>query len=175
MNKTVTIKSTSNNHIVKDGVVYARPAMATPNRSKDNRLFLSYNLGMDLHIPGGVIALIMPPNEASHYSVTQTGMFVLTPGEHKDITIEYKINTDAIPRVFEQEEICAQIVFVSTGTINFDNIVLTPVKDGVPEMGSIKEEDLVNTQDQANHVEMVDPVATLYTSGVEPNQEIVEA
>ena len=119
----IKIISSKNDYVIKDGVLFAKPAGATPMVGKDNRMYLSYDLGFKLVIPTGMIALILAPNDASKYSVAQCGNFMLLPGTHETVNIEYKINTDAIPRVFEKDEVCAQILFISTASVEFENII----------------------------------------------------
>lgn len=122
----IKVYTTENKHHTKDGVLFAKPVSAAPMVGKDNKMFLSYKLGMDIEVPAGMIGLILAPNESSIYSVSQTGNFVLMPGLNKDVTIEYKINTDSIPRVFEQDEVCAQIVFLSTASVQFETVIVSP-------------------------------------------------
>jgi hypothetical protein len=119
MNK-IKVISEKSNFVIKDGVIFANPSGATPAIAMDNRMYVSYDLGIKLIIPTGVVALLLPPNNASRFSVSQTGNFVLLPGVHENVSIEYKVNTDAIPRVFEKDEQCAQIVFVSTEQMQFE-------------------------------------------------------
>lgn len=122
MNK-IKIISSKNDYIIKDGVVLAKPAGVTPSVGRDNKMYISYDLGLKLVIPNGMIALILPPNESSKFSVYQSGNFVLLPGTHDQVSMEYKINTDAVPRVFEKDEICAQIIFISTHGIEFETVI----------------------------------------------------
>ena len=119
----IKVISKKNDYVIKDGVIFAKPAGVTPAMAKDNRMYLVYDLGLKLVIPKGCIALILPPNESSKFSVSQTGNFVLLPGEHESVSIEYKVNTDAIPRVFEKDEVCAQIVILDTANVEFETIV----------------------------------------------------
>lgn len=123
MNYKVKISSVKNDHFIKDNVLFAKPKGATPMSGKDNKMFIVYDLGLKITVPNGIIGLILPPNNSSMYSVAQTGNFILMPGNHDNVSIEYKINTDAIPRVFEQNEVCAQILFLSVGDISFESIV----------------------------------------------------
>ena len=149
----IKIVSTKSDYFVKDGVIFAKPANAYPNVGKDNKMYLAYDLGFKLTIPSGVIAMILPPNDASKYSVFQSGNFVLLPGVHDSVTIEYKINTDAIPRVFEQQEICAQIVFLSTKELEFESIVeeiKEETKDGV-SADNTKSDTEQNLSDTSNY------------------------
>ena len=126
MNK-VKVISEKNNFVIKDGVIFANPNGATPVAAMDNRMYIIYDLGIKLVIPTGMIALILPPNNSSRFSVAQSGNFVLLPGVHEKVSIEYKINTDSIPRVFEKDEQCAQIVFISTEQVQFETEIA--VKD----------------------------------------------
>lgn len=129
MNYKVKITSSKNDHFVKDGVLFAKPTGAIPMVGKDNKLFISYDLGLSIVVPAGVIGLILPPNNSSMFSVAQTGNFILMPGTHEKVSIEYKTNTDAIPRVFEKDEICAQILFLTVGDISFENVIEEETKD----------------------------------------------
>jgi len=134
MNKnTIKVISKKSDYFIKDNVLFARPVGALPLIAKDNRMYLAYDLGINLVIPTGMIALVMAPNDSSKYSVTQTGNFVLLPGTHENVTIEYKVNTDAIPRVFEQSETCAQIVFVQTNSLTFETEIIEDVKIRIEE------------------------------------------
>lgn len=137
MNYKVKISSSNNVHFTKDGVLFAKPIGATPMIGKDNKMFISYDLGVGITIPVGVIGLILPPNNASMFSVSQTGNFILMPGVHEKVTIEYKINTDAIPRVFEKEEVCAQILFLTPGDIEIENEVIEDEKRAGKDESSI--------------------------------------
>ena len=128
----IKVYTSENKHVTKDGVLFAKPVSAMPFAGKDNKMFLSYKLGMDIEIPAGMVGLILPPNEASSFSVSQTGQFILMPGLNKDVTIEYKINTDSIPRVFEQNEICAQIVFLSLSAVDFETVIVKATQEEQP-------------------------------------------
>ena len=135
MNK-IKVISEKNNFVIKDGVIFANPNGATPAIAMDNRMYVIYDLGIKLVIPTGVVALLLPPNNASKFSVAQTGNFVLLPGVHENVSIEYKVNTDSIPRVFEKDEQCAQIVFISTEQVQFETEIVvneTETKDSVNE------------------------------------------
>lgn len=135
MNK-IKVISEKNNFVIKDGVIFANPNGATPAIAMDNRMYVIYDLGIKLVIPTGVVALLLPPNNASKFSVAQTGNFVLLPGVHENVSIEYKVNTDSIPRVFEKDEQCAQIVFISTEQVQFETEIVvneTETKDSVKE------------------------------------------
>lgn len=135
MNK-IKVISEKNNFVIKDGVIFANPNGATPAIAMDNRMYVIYDLGIKLVIPTGVVALLLPPNNASRFSVAQTGNFVLLPGVHENVSIEYKVNTDSIPRVFEKDEQCAQIVFISTEQVQFETEIVvneTETKDSVKE------------------------------------------
>ena len=158
----IKIVSTKSDYFVKDGVIFAKPANAYPNVGKDNKMYLAYDLGFKLTIPSGVIAMILPPNDASKYSVFQSGNFVLLPGVHESVTIEYKINTDAIPRVFEQQEICAQIVFISTKELEFESIVEETKEDAKEDVSvdSVKYDAEQNLPETSNYeVEVSDQQA----------------
>ena len=141
MNK-VKVISEKNNFVIKDGVIFANPDGATPTVAMDNRMYIIYDLGIKLVIPTGMIALVLPPNNSSRFSVSQSGNFVLLPGVHEKVSIEYKINTDSIPRVFEKDEQCAQIVFISTEQAQFETEIVTNEAEAKEPVPVVEEEAL---------------------------------
>ena len=170
----IKVISSKNDYVIKDGVLFAKPAGVLPAVGKDNRMYLSYDLGIKLVIPNGVIAFVMAPNESSMHSVVQSGNFVLLPGTHEKVSIEYKINTDAIPRVFEKDEICAQIVFLNSTTSTFETIIEEAEKVADPEPVKSIDEEQNQPMTTSEWAGEVDNANGEYTPLNAPNNEVTE-
>lgn len=110
--KSISIITKNNTHTVKDGVLNAKSDRLVPIRGLDGRMILRYYFDFKIDIPSGAIGLVLPPNTASSTSLAQVGSFVLMPGLTEEPYIDYKLNTDAIPSVYEKEDFCASIVFL---------------------------------------------------------------
>jgi hypothetical protein len=151
---TIKVTSKTNNFVVKDNVIFAKPNGVTPMVGPDNRMFIRYDLGLSLFIPNGYIALLLPPNEASTRSLAQSGSFVLLPGAH-DVVMDYKINTDAVPKVFEKDDVCAQIVFINTAAVLIKTEV---VEESKPDSQATTEITTVEEQEQGE----VNPITSAY-------------
>lgn len=110
--KTIIVTTQTNTHQVKDGVLSVKSDRLVPVRGNDGRMILRYYFDCKITVPQNVIGLVLPPNVASGMSLSQVGSYILFPGVNEEPFIEYKINTDAIPAVFEQQDFCASIIFL---------------------------------------------------------------
>jgi len=156
----IKVISSKNEYVIKDGVILAKPAGVTPSVGRDNKMYISYDLGLKLVIPTGMIALILPPNESSRFSVYQSGNFILMPGTHDNVIMEYKINTDAVPRVFEKDEVCAQIIFISTSNVEFETVIeeeKSAAVESKPEENKVSEPDNDEAMPAENYNDTSDP------------------
>lgn len=150
--KTIIITTQANTHQIKDGILSVKSGRLIPVRGNDGRMILRYYFDCKITIPQNVIGLVFPPNTASSMSLSQVGSYILFPGVNEEPFIEYKINTDAIPAVFEQQDFCASIVFlpIMTDLPGFGiETVIKPIDD--PKTG----EDFTKAEDRQADVSNV--------------------
>lgn len=115
-NKAIVVTTTDNTHQYKHGILTVKSNNLVPVKSLDNRILLRYMFDCSIFVPDGVLGIILPPQGSEYSSLSQVGSYILPPGLHSQPSISYKINTDAMPSVFEKEDFCASIVFVYTGS-----------------------------------------------------------
>lgn len=137
--KTISIKTKSNTHSIKDGVLSVKSDRLLPVRGIDGKMVLRYFFDLSLTIPKGVIGLVLPPNELSMLSIDHVGSFIFLPGVIEEPFIDFKLNTDVIPTVLEKEDIVANIIFLNA-VLDADIKVET----------IIAEDDAVETKNNAN-------------------------
>ena len=153
--KIILIETTNNSHVEKDGVVSVKSDRLIPVRGMDGRMVLRYYFDCAITVPQGTIGFIVPPNNTSIMSLTQVGQFLLMPGRNAEPCIEYKLNTDAIPAVYEKDDFCASIVFLPIGLNGNAGRIKTEIvkpaeETTAPKQG--KEQADVNPTDQVQEV-----------------------
>ena len=166
--KLISIRTQKNTHLIKDGVLSVKGESLVPVKAQDGRMILRYYFDCKISIPNGVIGLIMPPNTLSNKSLYHSGSYILLPGENENPYIEYKINTDAIPVVLEQDDYCASILFFkSIGDSDSDQVGFNTVIE--PKVEEEKQSELNDSMTAA-----IEPTGEMYP-GSQPENDLPDS
>lgn len=93
----------------------------TQETDNSGKMILVYHTDIAVEIPDGYVGLLFMKSSISRRSLSLTNAVgVIDAGYRGEIMAKYKVNTDAIPTIYQTNEAFCQLVIVPT-------MILTPV------------------------------------------------
>ena len=93
---------------VKNGIIELKAIDIITEVGRDGRVIIGYKTGLEVLLSDGEIGFIYMPDRAAGNSLyPAAGTQVVKPGDSGELIVRYKTNTDAIPSVFDKDDVCA--------------------------------------------------------------------
>ena len=130
--KITKINSIAKTPEVINGMINFEAVDVMVEAGADNKVVLGYKTGLTIEMNEDEIGILFTPERAVGNSLYQAGGPQIVVGSStEELVVRYKVNTDAIPSLFKQEDVIARMVIVKKPTIEFewDDISEAPKKE----------------------------------------------
>lgn len=120
-------------------LVFSVAAMGT-GAGRDNKIIIEYKAGFSVEIPEGYIGMLLPISRIFIGSLSMpSSIETFTPGWH-DVVARFKINTDAIPSVFEVKDEFVKLILIKNTTIDpvLDDVMAEEPEANEPVLDSVE-------------------------------------
>lgn len=85
----------------------------TQEFDRSGKMILAYHTGLSVEIPEGYVGLIFSEPSISQRSLALTdGVGILSSGNDGEIVVKFKITTDALPTIYNKEELIARMIVI---------------------------------------------------------------
>jgi hypothetical protein len=106
---------------VTNGIISFEAVDVSVEAGADNKVVLGYKTGLTIEMNEDEIGILLAPERAVGNSLYQAGGPQIVVGSStEELVVRYKVNTDAIPSLFKQEDIIGRMIIIKKPTIEFE-------------------------------------------------------